>query len=226
VNTVGWQLVLKAVAVQVVTAGILFGCAGTLRWAWAWAWLSGVLLLQLATVWILAWHSPDLLAERSRLQPGTKNWDKVILPVMVVAAPLLGMAAAGVEHRIRGESWPVRTPAAAMLVTIAGGAVTAAAMYANRFFSTTVRIQSERGHVVVTGGPYRAVRHPGYVGMLLVYAALPFALGSRWALGPAALTVVLLVVRTGLEDRTLRVELPGYAEYAAKVRYRLLPGVW
>jgi protein-S-isoprenylcysteine O-methyltransferase Ste14 len=117
-------------------------------------------------------------------------------------------------------------PAVAVLVTLAGGAVAALAMYVNRFFSTTVRIQSERGHVVVSGGPYRVVRHPGYVGMLLVYAAIPFALGSRWALALAALTVILVVVRTALEDGTLRADLPGYAEYAGKVRYRLLPGVW
>lgn len=226
VNTVGWTLVLKGIALQLVTGGILLGCAGTLRWPYAWAWLGCVLLLQLATVWILAWHSPDLLVERSRLQSGTKSWDKVVAPMMVLAGPLLAMLAAGLERRLRGERWPVWIPAAALLVTLAGGAVAAAAMYANRFFSTTVRIQSERGHVVVSGGPYRVVRHPGYVGMLLVYAAIPFALSSRWALAPAALTVILVVVRTALEDRTLRAELPGYAEYAATVRYRLLRGVW
>jgi protein-S-isoprenylcysteine O-methyltransferase Ste14 len=224
-NTVGWTFVLKALALQVVTGGVLFGCAGTLRWPFAWAWLSCVLLLQLATVWILAWHSPDLLAERSRLQPGTRSWDKVVAPVMIFG-PLLTMLAASLERRFRGERWPVWTEAAALLVTLAGGVVTAAAMYVNRFFSTTVRIQSERGHVVVSGGPYRVVRHPGYVGMLLVYAAMPFALGSRWGLTPAALVVILVMVRTALEDRTLRAELPGYAEYAATVRYRLLPGVW
>ena len=225
-NTVGWTLVLKSIAMQMVTGGILFGCAGTLRWPWAWAWLGCVLLTQLATVWILAWHSPDLLEERSRLQPGTKNWDKFVCPAMALAGPLLTILAAALARRFRGERWPVWTPLAALLITLAGGAVAAAAMYVNRFFSTTVRIQSERGHMVVSGGPYRVVRHPGYAGMLLVYAAMPFALGSRWALAPAALTVMLVVLRTSLEDRTLRAELPGYAEYAGKVRYRLLPGVW
>jgi len=226
VNTAGWTLVLKSIAFQLVTGGILFGCAGTLRWPWAWAWLGGVLATQLATVWILAWHSPDLLVERSRLQPGTKRWDKFVCPGMALAGPLLTMIAAGLERRFHGERWPVWTEAAALLVTLAGGAVAAFAMYVNRFFSTTVRIQSERGHVVVSGGPYGVVRHPGYVGMLLVYAAIPFVLGSRWALEPAALTVMLAVVRTALEDRTLRAELPGYTDYAARVHYRLLPGVW
>lgn len=226
VNTIGWKMVLKAIAFQMVTGAILFGCAGTLHWPWAWTWLGCILLLQLSTGWILAWHSPDLLVERSHLQPGTKSWDKVITPLMVLVGPLLAMLAAGFEHRFRGERWPWWIPAAALVLTMAGGAVTAVAMYANRFFSTTVRIQSERGHVVVSGGPYAVVRHPGYVGMLLVYAALPFALGSRWALAPAAFVVILVVVRTALEDRTLQSELPGYAEYAANVRYRLLPGVW
>jgi protein-S-isoprenylcysteine O-methyltransferase Ste14 len=226
VNTVVRALVLKSIALQIVTGGILFGCAGTWRWPWAWAWLGCVLLTQLATVWILAWHSPDLLEERSRVQPGTKRWDKLVCPGMAVAGPLLTILAAGLERRFHGERWPVWMPAAALLITLAGGAVSAVAMYANRFFSTTVRIQSERGHVVVSGGPYRAVRHPGYVGMLLVYAAIPFALGSFWALTPAVLTVSLVVLRTALEDGTLRAELPGYTEYAATVRYRLLPGVW
>jgi protein-S-isoprenylcysteine O-methyltransferase Ste14 len=104
--------------------------------------------------------------------------------------------------------------------------VIALAMYMNRFFSMTVRIQTERGHTVVDTGPYGTVRHPGYVGMLLFYAAVPFVLGSRWALVPAVFTVMLLIVRTALEDRTLRAELPGYTDYAARVHYRLLPGVW
>ncbi|MGA3026055.1 MAG: isoprenylcysteine carboxylmethyltransferase family protein [Bryobacteraceae bacterium] len=225
-NTTGWTLILKSIAFQTVTGGILFGCAGTLRWPYGWAWLSCILLIQLATVWILAWHSPDLLEERSRLQPGTKSWDKFVCPGMALAGPMLTIVAAGLQRRFHCERWPVWMPAVAVLVTLAGGAVAALAMYVNRFFSTTVRIQSERGHVVVSGGPYRVVRHPGYVGMLLVYAAIPFALGSRWALALAALTVILVVVRTALEDGTLRADLPGYAEYAGKVRYRLLPGVW
>ena len=100
------------------------------------------------------------------------------------------------------------------------------AMWTNRFFSAVVRIQTDRGHAVVQEGPYRFVRHPGYVAITPLLAATPFALGSFWALIPAGLGVVLFVIRTALEDAALQRELPGYAEYARKVRYRLVPGVW
>jgi protein-S-isoprenylcysteine O-methyltransferase Ste14 len=89
-----------------------------------------------------------------------------------------------------------------------------------------VRIQEDRGHQVVTGGPYRYVRHPMYVGIILLFPCMALFLGSWWALVPASLIAILMVIRTALEDRTLRAELPGYAEYAQRVRYRLLPGVW
>jgi len=96
----------------------------------------------------------------------------------------------------------------------------------NAFFSTTVRIQEERGHTVQTGGPYQFVRHPGYVGGILYQLATPFLLGSWWALIPMILSVPLYIVRTALEDKTLHEELDGYREYAQQTRHRLLPGVW
>jgi protein-S-isoprenylcysteine O-methyltransferase Ste14 len=100
------------------------------------------------------------------------------------------------------------------------------AMGANAFFSEAVRIQEERGHTVVTDGPYRYVRHPGYVGAILALFATPLLLGSLWALIPAGLATIGYVVRTALEDKTLQEELDGYTEYAQQTRYRLLPGVW
>jgi protein-S-isoprenylcysteine O-methyltransferase Ste14 len=100
------------------------------------------------------------------------------------------------------------------------------AMRSNPFFSSTVRIQQERGHQVVSAGPYRWMRHPGYVGVVFHYLAMPLVFGSLWAYLPVALLFVITVIRTALEDRTLQSELPGYREYAQSVRYRLLPGVW
>ena len=97
---------------------------------------------------------------------------------------------------------------------------------ANAYFSTTVHVHAGEGHTVQTGGPYRFVRHPGYVGALVYQLGTPLLLGSWWGLIVAALSVPLFVLRTALEDRTLHQELPGYPEYAARVRYRLLPGVW
>ena len=96
----------------------------------------------------------------------------------------------------------------------------------NKFFSSAVRIQKDRGHTVISTGPYRFVRHPGYVGLCVFTLAEPLALGSWWAFIPGGLATILVIVRTVLEGRTLQAELPGYKEYAARVRYRLLPGVW
>ena len=99
-------------------------------------------------------------------------------------------------------------------------------MASNPFFATTVRIQNDRGHNVVSAGPYRFVRHPGYLGSIIYNLMMPLALNSLWTFLPAMLTIILLIVRTRLEDRALQAELPGYREYTANVRFRLFPGVW
>ncbi|MCJ7533093.1 MAG: isoprenylcysteine carboxylmethyltransferase family protein [Anaerolineales bacterium] len=100
------------------------------------------------------------------------------------------------------------------------------AMIANAYFSTAVRIQSDRGHTVCRSGPYRFVRHPGYVGFILQSLSVPFLLGSLWALVPGITAAVLMGIRTSLEDRTLQTELPGYQDYVQEVRHRLVPGIW
>jgi protein-S-isoprenylcysteine O-methyltransferase Ste14 len=121
-------------------------------------------------------------------------------------------------------------PAAAvypgLALLAAGIAIVTWGMTVNRFAETSVRIQNDRGHTVITSGPYRLVRHPMYVGAILLYAATPLILGSLWAAALSAVIMILFLIRTALEDRTLRRELPGYADYAAHTRYRLLPGVW
>ena len=161
------------------------------------------------------------------MRKGTKRWDKWLAPLVALFGPLALWCVAAWD--VRGH-WPPPVPvawsAAAFAVCVAGILLTFWAMVTNRFFSATVRIQEDRGHVVVDGGPYRHMRHPGYVGALAFTVASPVALGSWLALIPAVLTSALLVVRTALEDRTLRRELNGYREYANRVRYRLAPGVW
>ncbi len=114
----------------------------------------------------------------------------------------------------------------AAIITAVGYGIVVWAMAANAFFSPVVRIQSERGHQVASGGPYRFVRHPGYVGAMLFTVALPLMLGSWWALIPGSIGAVLYVIRTALEDRTLQEELEGYRAYTQTVKYRLCPGVW
>jgi protein-S-isoprenylcysteine O-methyltransferase Ste14 len=117
--------------------------------------------------------------------------------------------------------WPL-----GLALWLAGYALFTWSMGVNPFFEKTVRIQTERGHRVIDTGPYRFVRHPGYLGFFGWGLSTPLLLGSWWAFLPALLSMVSLVIRTALEDRTLREELAGYREYASKVRYRLIPGIW
>ena len=113
-----------------------------------------------------------------------------------------------------------------LAVAVLGYTLVVWATAANAFFAQTVRIQRERGHAVATGGPYQFMRHPGYAGTILFELAVPVMLGSWWALVPGSLVALLIIIRTALEDRTLQKELDGYQEYAKRVHYRLLPGIW
>ena len=160
------------------------------------------------------------------MQKGSKTWDKVIVSLGEAGWMLTGIVA-GLDTRF---SWSPRLgvgfTVAGLVLIVLGYVVFLSAIASNQFFSSFVRIQTDRDHTVETGGPYRYVRHPGYVGALLVYISSPLALGSLWTFIPAALMLVLFIFRTALEDRTLQAELEGYADYAWRVRYRLLPGVW
>jgi len=206
-----------------IIALILFVCAGRLDWGWAWAYLATSLGILAINVAILP---PELIAERSRVGENVKRWDKVLSGLNLF--PILGaLIVAGLDDRL---GW---SPSLALAIHLGGLAVFALgqglfswAMASNKFFSTLVRIQQERGHEVAASGPYRFVRHPGYAGFIAYSVAGPLALGSLWALIPAGITVVLFVIRTALEDRTLQAELEGYSGYAGQVRYRLIPGVW
>lgn len=213
--------------VTLLQIATLFGAAGTLRWRQAWAYVAVVLgaIARIATV--LLRENPELVAERGRAGEGVKGWDRVLAPLVSFVGPLALLLAAGLEKRLRrpaAKAGAVQALALA-LVGLSYGLV-GWAMAANKFFAGFVRVQTERGHLVASTGPYRHVRHPGYTGMVGYTLATPLALGSRWAFVPALLTTAAFVLRTALEDRTLHKELPGYADYARHVRYRLLPGIW
>ena len=175
---------------------------------------------------ILARVNPAIYRARSRFQPGTKDWDKallaVILPAMVAVLPVASLDA-GRFHWSSVPDWAVMLGYGLML---AGIAATGWAQAVNPFFEPGVRIQSERHQRVIDTGPYRFVRHPGYIAAIMLFFGMALALGSLWALVPAAIASAVLALRTSWEDRLLRVELPGYADYARRVRYRLIPGIW
>ncbi|MBC8446411.1 MAG: isoprenylcysteine carboxylmethyltransferase family protein [Chloroflexi bacterium] len=204
----------------------LFLPAGRWDWAMGWALVAIYVIWSAANALILIPRSPELLAERATRRKDVKSWDTMILSIIGLAT-LAKHITAGLDMRF---GWtPPMPPAlqiAALVIAALGYALGTWAMAVNAFFSLVVRIQEDRGQVVVTGGPYRFVRHPGYVGTLAFELVTPIMLGSLWALIPGVLAALLTVVRTALEDRTLQEELPGYAEYAQQTRYRLLPGLW
>jgi protein-S-isoprenylcysteine O-methyltransferase Ste14 len=210
----------------VMLALILLLSVGRWNWGMGWALVALTAVWIGATAWVVIPHHPELLAERTGPKQGSKTWDTVILGLMGVNM-LIKCIVAGLDVR---NGWTTGFPQAlqiAALLTAGGGyAIVVWATGANAFFSQLVRIQKERGHTVVTGGPYRWVRHPAYVGTILFELASPLMLGSWWAFIPGGLSALLYVVRTALEDRTLLAELEGYQAYATQTRYRLIPGVW
>ena len=205
---------------------VLFLAAGTTDWPMGWALVGVTLVWVCANAMILIPHSPQLIAERLGPRKGAKAWDTAIMSVVGIAA-LGRLIVAGLDMRYgwtAGITFPMQ--AVALVVAVLGYAFGVWAIAVNAYFSQIVRIQEERGHTVVTDGPYRFVRHPGYVGVVLFELAVPIMLGSLWALAVGGLIASLIVIRTALEDRTLQTELDGYPDYTRRVRYRLVPGVW
>jgi protein-S-isoprenylcysteine O-methyltransferase Ste14 len=223
---------VKKRAGQLVFFLAALGCAffisaGGLGFPMAWALLGLYVVGMAVTGAVLLARSPDLIVERAEMRAGAKRWDKPLAVFLAFYGPVATWLVAGLNARSGwGPHVAFGAQAAALAVAAAGYAIVSWSMASNPFFSGLVRIQRERGHAVASGGPYRFVRHPGYVGMLMLGLATPIVLGSVWALIPAALMVIVGVIRTALEDRALHRELEGYREYAAKVRYRLLPWVW
>lgn len=173
--------------------------------------------------------NPELLAEREKgaQDKAVKTWDKWITAFAAGVFPITSWVVAGLDNRLQWTgALPLGYHLGGLLAVILGYALFLRAMACKAFFSEGVRIQTERDHSVTSSGPYRYVRHPGYVGAVLSQVATPFLLGSLCALIPSGVSGVLYFVRTYFEDKTLSEELPGYQEYARQTRYRLLPGVW
>lgn len=210
----------------VVMGVALFWSAGRIDWWPAWGALAVMLAWTVATATVILRSSPHLLAERLGPRKGAKRWDTAIMSALGLTQ-LARYIVAGLDQRY---GWTGGLSGVSQVTALAlcalGYAVVVWATASNPFFSQIVRIQAERGHGVVSGGPYRYVRHPGYAGAILFELAAPALLASGWAAIPSGIGAALLVLRTALEDRTLRAELAGYGDYTRQVRYRLLPGIW
>jgi protein-S-isoprenylcysteine O-methyltransferase Ste14 len=207
-------------------AAMLFLSSGRLDWLWAWVYIGFYLAAALINATFMLRYSPETIARRAEAR-GMKDWDKVVGGLFGVMYFVVILLIAGLDVRF---GWTGQIALALQIAAVVafglGYALFSWGMISNAHFATVVRVQGDRGHTVCNTGPYRFVRHPGYIGGMIQSLALPLVLGSLWAFIPGVLAALLLVARTAMEDRTLREELPGYAEYTQRVRYRLLPGVW
>jgi protein-S-isoprenylcysteine O-methyltransferase Ste14 len=218
-------------------AGVIFVLAPLIpllvsgNWSWLRGWIyAGITIgMSILSRLLVMKKSPDLIKERGNFTKAkdVKPWDRKLVPWVAIYLPLVTLVVAGLNERF---GWPPEVPLwlawASLVVIVAGYAFSMWAMLSNPFFSSVVRIQTDRGQVAVDEGPYRFVRHPAYGSSIATLLATALLLDSVWALIPAAAACGLVVLRTKLEDGTLIDELPGYKEYTQRTRYRLLPGVW
>ncbi len=221
---------ISSIVVYLFIPLLLFVCGGDLGWWQAWVYSLLIVAAGVGGRILAERRHPGLLAERQNIEKiqVAKAWDKVLAPLMALMSigfPLVIVA--GLDHRFGWSPvFPLWIIVLGIILIALGYAFSMWALVENRFFSSVVRIQADRGHVVCDSGPYRIVRHPGYAGYILPLLGIVLALGSLWTLIPAAVALVIAVIRTALEDRTLQEELPGYQEYARRVRYRLFPGIY
>jgi protein-S-isoprenylcysteine O-methyltransferase Ste14 len=220
------KALIPSLMVHGLFLALLLGCAGRWNYWPAWIYVATGLTLSLLTRLVLR-SDRELLEERTKLSSTAKSWDKRLLGIGFLLT-LITLVVAGLDagrYRFTPTlTWPYCV--AGLSCNVAGTAIFLRAMKENRFFSSVVRIQSERGHSVCHTGPYSVVRHPGYSGMILGSLGLPLLLMSAWCAIPTLLFVLVMVVRTQREDSCLQAELDGYREYCNATRYRLVPGAW
>ncbi|MEZ5874516.1 MAG: isoprenylcysteine carboxylmethyltransferase family protein [Hyphomicrobiales bacterium] len=212
----------------VVVAVLLFGAAGTVRWPAAWVYLALSAVMSIAGGLWLARHDPALLEERlgAVIQRDQKGWDRAFMLAMSVLwfgwLVLMALDA----RRYHWSDMPLALQVLGFILICLGSWIIGLTFRENSYAAPVVKIQKDRAHKVIRTGPYSYVRHPMYAGALLLIPGVPLLLGSWWGLAASLVFIVLLAGRAVLEERTLKAELDGYAAYAARVRYRLLPHVW
>jgi protein-S-isoprenylcysteine O-methyltransferase Ste14 len=221
------RLIISTTGSFLILVLCLFLPVGTLAWGRAWLFLVVLLASSILLILYLLRVNPDVIAGRVNRHERPRRWD-LLLALLVALPAMLGIfiVAALDDGRYRWSVLPWWGCALGYALMLAGMAGLAWAQAVNKFFEPSVRIQTDRGHHVIDTGPYDVIRHPGYVAGFAFFLGIPLSLGSLWGLIPAMIMSAFLVVRTVLEDRTLQAELPGYKEYAQRVRYRLIPGLW
>lgn len=214
---------IQTVLVLFLQGAILFVLAWSFKWIWAWIFISTRVIILIINAIVLP---KELIEERGKKKENVKKWDKFLTSIIII--PFLGIyILSGLDFRFH---W---TPGLgsgihfiALSLYILGSMIVTWSMLSNNYFSTVVRIQDDRGHSVASQGPYKYVRHPGYISFIIMNLVTPVLLGSLFALTMAFLVCILFIIRTELEDKTLAAELPGYKEYSEQTKYKLVPFVW
>jgi protein-S-isoprenylcysteine O-methyltransferase Ste14 len=220
------RVVLQVLIYVMIIAGMTFLIAGRWDWWMAWLYFAAYLMMMLVGV-AMAPLDQELIEERTSIKDGVKRWDKMLTAPLSFVYPLGLFVLVGVEMRFGPViQYPLWAQLLGLAASIIGQLLSTWAMTSNKFYGRFVRIQKERGHYVIMGGPYRFIRHPGYLGVMMTVVGTAFAIGSLWTLVLAILITIILVVRTALEDKVLRDELEGYLAYAENTRFRLVPGIW
>lgn len=210
-----------------IVATVLFISAGTINWGMGWVYIGVWFFAVLIGMPIVFAAGDGLIEERANPGENAKSWDKLYVFFIAVIGPILVVIFAGLDHRFGWtKNFPSTLQLLAVIPWLLAYILVVWAMRTNRFFSSLVRIQEDRGHHVISEGPYRFVRHPGYTSGTISALLIPLILGSVWAYLPTVLIIAVYIIRTRREDRTLQNELPGYADYTKQVPYRLVPGLW
>lgn len=229
IKGIGWKMVVRFLIYVVLLPFVLFIAAGRLDWTMAWVYIGIHIAFTIISRLIVYRLNPDTLVERGRSMQAedTAVGDRLMVVIVGLIGPLAIWTIAGLDDRFGwSPDLSFLTQGIALLGVVFGYALGTWAMVTNAFFSAVVRIQEDRDHRVVTSGPYRIIRHPAYAGGVVSSIAMPLMLGSFWALIPAGIALIFLVIRTKNEDKMLMEELPGYTDFAQQTRYRLVPGIW
>jgi protein-S-isoprenylcysteine O-methyltransferase Ste14 len=221
------RIVVQSVVGLAIIAALLFGGAGTIAWPEAWLLLLAQTASSLIIVWWLRKHNPELLQERMNLwKRVVKPWDKAIVVLLIAASAPLFVLPGLDAIRYHWSHVPLPFKIIGFIGFILSYGLFFWVMKTNPYSSAVVAIQEDRGHKTITTGPYQYVRHPMYVGAILMFLSVPLALGSLITFVPSLFLTALIIIRTCLEDEMLHQELAGYAAYTETVKYRLIPGIW
>jgi len=225
-NRSGINALTAPIRYIIITGLVFFITAGRTDIHRVWIYLLLHLAGAIIIGFVLAKNVPGLLNERGKMQKGTKQWDAVLITTFFMLAIFVTPFVAGQDYRNGSDLLPFYWLYPGLVLYVFSAVFSTIPMLHNPFFEVTVRIQTDRDHKVVESGPYRIVRHPGYGGILCGCLAMPLCFGSVLSFIPVVLMVIIILVRTYYEDKTLQDELEGYKEYTKKVRYRILPFIW